>query len=50
VTAFGPAATNGSITASTVRIISTGGGSCSGGFPGGGSGGGFFVGPGGGGA
>lgn len=43
VTAFGPAATNGSVTASTVRITSTGGGSCTGGFPGGGA---FFGGPG----
>jgi hypothetical protein len=48
VSAFGPAATNGSVTASTVRITSTGGGSCTAGFPGGG--GTFFGGPGGGGA
>jgi hypothetical protein len=48
VSAFGPAATNGSITATTVRITSTGGGNCIGGFPGGG--GAFFAGPGGGGA
>jgi hypothetical protein len=39
VSAFGPAATNGSVTATTVRITSTGGGDCTGGFPGGG---GFF--------
>ena len=32
VSAVGPAATNGSITASTVRITSTGGGTCMGGF------------------
>jgi hypothetical protein len=30
VSAFGPAATNGSVTATTVRITSTGGGSCAG--------------------
>jgi hypothetical protein len=48
VSAFGPAATNGSVTASTVRITSTGGGSCTEAFPGGG--GTFFGGPGGGGA
>ena len=44
VTAFGPAATNGAVTASTVRITSTtGGASCTGGF----GGGGFFRGGGG---
>jgi hypothetical protein len=47
VSAFGPAASTGAVTATTVRITSTGGGSCSGGFPRGG--GGFFGGPGGGG-
>ena len=47
VSAFGPAATNGSVTATTVRITSTGGGSCTGGF---GGRGGFFGGAGGGGA
>lgn len=46
VTAFGPAATNGAVTATTVRITSTGGASCTGGF-GGGGGGGFFRGGGG---
>jgi hypothetical protein len=46
VSAFGPAATNGSVTATTVRITSTGGGDCTGGFPGGGG----FFGRGGGGA
>jgi hypothetical protein len=50
VSAFGPAATNGSVTATTVRITSTGGGDCFGGFPGGGGGGQFFGGRGGGGA
>lgn len=46
VSAFGPAATNGSVSATTIRITSTGGGTCTGGFPGGG---GFFGGaPGGG--
>ena len=51
VSAFGPAATNGSVTATTVRITSTGGGTCTGGF-GGPGGGGFFRsgGPGGSGA
>ncbi len=44
VTAFGPAATNGAVTATTVRITSTGGASCTGGF---GGGGGFFRGGGG---
>jgi hypothetical protein len=48
VSAFGPAATNGSVTATTVRITSTGGASCTSRF--GGGGGGFFGGPGGGGA
>jgi hypothetical protein len=43
VSAFGPAATNGAVTATTVRITSTGGASCTGGFPGGrGGDGGFF--------
>jgi Domain of unknown function (DUF5666) len=42
VTAFGPAASNGAVTANTVRITSTGGASCTGGFPGGG--GAFFGG------
>jgi hypothetical protein len=53
VSAFGPAATNGAVTASTVHIISTGGGNCRGGFvsqtPGGPKGGGgpqFFSGSG----
>ena len=56
VTAFGPAASNGSVTASIVRITSTGGGSCTASLGGGsffgGGGGGFFGagGPGGGGA
>ena len=55
VSAFGPAASNGAVTATTVRITSTGGGSCTGGggfFGGGGfgGGGGFPGGPGGGGA
>ena len=49
VSAFGPAATNGAVTATTVRITSTGGGNCTGGFAGG-RGGGFFGAPGGGGA
>jgi hypothetical protein len=51
VSAIGPAATNGAVTASTVHIISTGGGNCMGGFvsqtPGGPAGGGgpqFFSG------
>ena len=56
VSAFGPAATNGAVTATTVRITSTGGKTCTGGF--GAGGGGFFrggpggagAGPGGGGA
>jgi hypothetical protein len=50
VTAFGPAASNGAVTANTVRITSTGGASCTTGFGrfGGGGGGGFFGGPGGG--
>ncbi len=52
VSAFGPAATNGSVTATTVRISSSSGGSCTGGFAGAGAGGGggFFGGAGGGGA
>jgi hypothetical protein len=52
VSAFGPAATNGAVTATTVRITSTGGASCTGGFGGGGGffGGGGFGGGGGGGA
>ncbi len=45
VTAFGPAATNGAVTATTVRITSTGGATCTSGF----GGGGFFRGGGGGG-
>jgi hypothetical protein len=51
VSAFGPAATNGSVTATTVRITSTGGGTCTGGGAGffGGGGGGGFAGAGGGG-
>jgi hypothetical protein len=40
VSAFGPAATNGAVTATTVRITSTGGASCTSGF----GGGGFFRG------
>jgi hypothetical protein len=49
VSAFGPAATNGSVTATTVRITSTGGATCTGagGFGGGFGGGGFRGGPGG---
>jgi len=47
VSAFGPAATNGAVTATTVRITSTGGASCTSGF---GGGGGFFRGGVGGGA
>ena len=47
VSAFGPAASNGAVSASTVRITSTGGTSCTGGF--GGFGGGGFGGGGGGG-
>ncbi len=47
VSAFGPAATNGAVTATTVRITSTGGKTCTGGFAGFG-GGGFRGGPGGG--
>jgi hypothetical protein len=43
VSAFGPAASNGAVTADTVRITSTGGASCTGGFAGGG-GPGFFGG------
>ena len=52
VSAFGPAASNGAVTATTVRVTSTGGGSCTGGFgPGGFFGGGRVPGgPGGGGA
>ena len=46
VTAVGPSATNGAVTASTVRITSTGGATCTSGFAGGG---GFFRGGGGGG-
>ncbi len=42
VSAFGPSATNGSVTATTVRITSTGGSSCTSGFAGPGGGGGFF--------
>lgn len=41
VTAFGPAASNGAITATTVRITSTGGGTCTSGFVSGGPGGRF---------
>ena len=37
VSAFGPAATNGSVTATTVRITSTGGGTCTGRVLGGGA-------------
>ena len=45
VSAFGPAASNGAVTATTVRITSTGGGSCTGGLGGFcGAGGGFFGG------
>jgi len=46
VSAFGPAASNGAVTASTVRITSTGGASCAAGFGGGAfrGGGGFFGG------
>ena len=44
VSAFGPAATNGAVTATTVRITSTGGQSCTGGFGGFGGGGAFFGG------
>ncbi len=44
VTALGPAATNGAVTATTVRITSTGGATCTAGF----GGGGFFRGGGGG--
>lgn len=47
VSAFGPAATNGSVTATTVHITSTGGADCTVGFPGGGT---FFGAPAGGGA
>ncbi|MGD0746707.1 MAG: DUF5666 domain-containing protein [Acidimicrobiales bacterium] len=47
VTAVGPSATNGAVTATTVRITSTGGATCTSGF--GGGGGGFFGGGGGGG-
>jgi hypothetical protein len=47
VSAFGPAATNGAVTATTVRITSTGGGTCTGGFAGFGGGGGAFFGGGG---
>ena len=50
VSAFGPAATNGSVSATTVRITPSSGGSCTGGFGGPGGAGGFFGGPGGGGA
>jgi hypothetical protein len=47
VSAFGPAASNGAVTATTVRITSTGGGSCTGvGRFGGGPGGFFGAGPG----
>jgi hypothetical protein len=48
VSAFGPAASNGAVTANTVRITSTGGASCTAGFGrfGGGAGGGFFGGAG----
>ena len=49
VSAFGPAATNGAVTATTVRITATSG-TCSSGFGRfGGGGGGGFGGPGGGG-
>lgn len=44
VSAFGPAASNGSVTATTVRITSTGGGNCNAGFAGGPGGGGVFFG------
>jgi hypothetical protein len=50
VSAFGPAASNGAVTAKTVRITSTGGGTCTSGFGGGagfGGGGGFGAGGGG---
>ena len=49
VSAFGPAASNGAVTANSVRITSTGGASCTAGFGrfGGGPGGGFFGGTGG---
>jgi hypothetical protein len=47
VSAFGPAGTTGSVTATTVRITSTGGGTCTSGF---GGGGGFGGPPGGSGA
>ena len=50
VTAFGPSATNGAVTASTVRITSTGGATCTSGFGGGGFGGFGGGAPGGGGA
>jgi hypothetical protein len=51
VSAVGPASSNGSVTATTVHITSTGGGSCMGGFARFGGGGAFFgAGPGGGGA
>jgi hypothetical protein len=54
VSAFGPAASNGAVAATTVRITSTGGTSCTGGFGGGrgfgGGGGGFGGGPPGGGS
>jgi single-stranded DNA-binding protein len=47
VSAFGPAASNGAVTASTVRITSTGGGTCTSSFGGFGGGGGSFGGGGG---
>jgi hypothetical protein len=39
VSAFGPASTTGAVTATTVRITSTGGKTCTAGFGGGGFGG-----------
>jgi hypothetical protein len=44
VSAFGPASTTGAVTATTVRITSTGGKTCTAGFGGGGFGGGGFGG------
>jgi hypothetical protein len=41
VSAFGPASTTGAVTATTVRITSTGGKTCTTGFGGGFGGGGF---------
>jgi hypothetical protein len=46
VSAFGPAASSGAVTATTVRITSTGGKTCTSGFGGGGFGGGGFGGAG----